>query len=351
MDHASRTTGFLVAAVVLVPLVSMTGPVAAHSDPSSWTTLQQNGSDVQPDQVVIEVELHSDGTARWNVQYRVRLHNQTMMDAFAAVRERIESNRLERAGTFRLRAKPTVTAASNETGREMELRAVTVDAEQRQVVGAPDRYGVVTYTFEWTNFAAVGDGTLVAGNALSQFFLGDQTTMLVTWPEDYRLVEAEPGSDEDRNDAVVWRGPKEFTADGPRVVVEPTDDASTTLPVSPVWLAAAAVLTAALAAGWHRRRESGTAGTDNIDSSSSTPSSASASASGASAELLSDEERILRLLEENDGRMKQQAVIETLDWSETKASQVVTDLHDAEKIERYRLGRENVLALPGEMDV
>jgi hypothetical protein len=64
-------------------------------------------------------------------------------------------------------------------------------------------------------------------------------------------------------------------------------------------------------------------------------------------DLLSNEERVLALLEHNDGRMKQQAVASELDWSDAKTSQVVGKLRDAEEVETFRLGRENVVSLPG----
>jgi hypothetical protein len=63
-------------------------------------------------------------------------------------------------------------------------------------------------------------------------------------------------------------------------------------------------------------------------------------------ELLSNEERVLALLEAEGGRLKQQEVVEELDWSETKTSEVVTELRETDQIEVYRIGRNNVLALP-----
>jgi uncharacterized membrane protein len=63
-------------------------------------------------------------------------------------------------------------------------------------------------------------------------------------------------------------------------------------------------------------------------------------------ELLSNEEKVLRLVEDNGGRMKQKQVVEELDWTAAKTSQVVGDLRDDEKLESFRLGRENVLTLP-----
>ena len=64
-------------------------------------------------------------------------------------------------------------------------------------------------------------------------------------------------------------------------------------------------------------------------------------------DLLSNEERVLALLDHHDGRMKQQAVAAELDWSDAKTSQVIGKLRDAEEVETFRLGRENVVALPG----
>jgi hypothetical protein len=67
-------------------------------------------------------------------------------------------------------------------------------------------------------------------------------------------------------------------------------------------------------------------------------------------ELLSPEERVLRLLERNGGRMKQKRVTEELDWSAARTSQVVGNLRDEGDVESFRLGRENVLKFPDDDD-
>jgi hypothetical protein len=63
-------------------------------------------------------------------------------------------------------------------------------------------------------------------------------------------------------------------------------------------------------------------------------------------ELLSNEERVLRLLDQHGGRIKQQQVAGELDWTDAKTSQVVSELREAGELESFRLGRENVLTLP-----
>lgn len=65
-------------------------------------------------------------------------------------------------------------------------------------------------------------------------------------------------------------------------------------------------------------------------------------------ELLSPEERVMRLVTERGGRIKQQEVVSELDWSAARTSQVVGSLRESGDIETFRLGRENVLKLPEE---
>jgi uncharacterized membrane protein len=71
-------------------------------------------------------------------------------------------------------------------------------------------------------------------------------------------------------------------------------------------------------------------------------------ADGLDEELLSNEERVLRVLEDEGGRAKQQEVVEALGWTEAKTSQVVSGMRDEGTIDGFRLGRENVLTLPEE---
>jgi hypothetical protein len=67
-------------------------------------------------------------------------------------------------------------------------------------------------------------------------------------------------------------------------------------------------------------------------------------------ELLSPEERVMRLVRDRGGRMKQQEVVSELDWSAARTSQVVSGLREDGALETFRLGRENVLKLPEDGD-
>jgi hypothetical protein len=128
-----------------------------------------------------------------------------------------------------------------------------------------------------------------------------------------------------------WRRPSGGSRPGPGSDAGPADDAAGADAVAPDGSAAAGV-------------------DDGNERERAPASDADGTAGGAAAdeELLSNEERVLRLLEERGGRTKQQEVVDALGWTEAKTSQVVSGMREDGAIDSFRLGRENVLTLPDE---
>lgn len=95
---------------------------------------------------------------------------------------------------------------------------------------------------------------------------------------------------------------------------------------------------------WNRRdEESARAGdeernqaTDDVDRNSSLD-----------APIQSDESVILQRLEERDGSTRQGALAESTEWSASKVSRVLSRMEERDVIERYQLGREKIVCLPG----
>jgi hypothetical protein len=335
---------------------------------------------VDYDDVLLAVDLEEDGDASWRLAYRVRLNDDNTTQAFEDLRADIRENPENYTGQFRERMGRTAASASNATGREMAIRNVTVAAETEQL---PREYGVVTYRFTWTNFAAVDGERLRAGDAISGFFLDESTTLLVTWPEDYRLESVAPRDPATMGtDRVTWSGPLEFTDGEPRLVLAPgtttgeptTPDTAGGFPLVPT-LGVTLLLALGVAGFLYTRRRSAgrpdsdggsEASVDGRDSGDGPAAGANAGASAAGttdgtdaaasaadeegppAELLSNEEQVLKLLEDNGGRMKQQQVVAELDWTEAKTSQVIGGMREEGEVETFRIGRENVVTLPDE---
>nr|WP_255479282.1 helix-turn-helix domain-containing protein [Natronomonas sp. LN261] len=64
-------------------------------------------------------------------------------------------------------------------------------------------------------------------------------------------------------------------------------------------------------------------------------------------ELRSDDERVISLLEERGGRMKQVDIVANTDWSKSKVSMLLSEMEDEGVISRLRVGRENIVSLAG----
>ena len=355
-------------AVVALALSAVSAGVAVQGGPGP---VGQAGIDA--DSTTLAAAVGPDGDADWRVTYRIELDDENATDAFESLRQDIEANRSRFVATFRDRIEATAASAENATGREMSVGNFSVEVETR---AQPDTtFGVVTYRFEWDGFAATDGDRVAAGDALDGLILDSGTALRVAWPDGYGVTDVTPGSTERTDGAVVWRGPADFESGEPRVTVQqgvgptPTQTASPggggnvgpgdgdgtdgtlggLLPVAALLLVAGVAGSVLLA----RRRGAGPAGTgEGSDGTRNDADGPEVGAAGGDTsatppeELLSNEERVLRLLEETGGRMKQQEVAEELDWTAAKTSQVVGDLRDDGELDSFRLGRENVLTLP-----
>ncbi|ADE04436.1 DUF7345 domain-containing protein [Haloferax volcanii] len=393
----------LCAALCVLAVVAPTAAAqeSTASGPGVEPLVQQG---VEPDSTRIVVEVSERGDARWEIQYWTWLDDENTTEAFRSLQDDVRANPDDYTAAFAERIASTVGAAENATGREMAATNVSVAAETRSL---PDSFGVVSYSFEWSNFAAVDGDRLVVGDAIEGFFLDSSSRLILSWPDDYGVTTVEPAGDETRENAVIWRGTQtEFVSGEPNVVLErgaggsepsatptptPTPGDSETpaasddsFPTTTAVIALALVVLVGAGAVYLRSRGAlggGDGGAGAVDATGGTdadaPADSTAATSRATAdagadtaaaddtdqsdasddgepspppELLSNEERVLRLIESRGGRIKQQEVAGALDWTDAKTSKVVRGMRDEGTIEGFRLGRENVLRLPEDDD-
>lgn len=358
-----RTTASLAIACCLAVGVLAGASVGVGGVGTGDVVLQEEA--VDPDDVLITVEIDADGDAVWSIEYRTRLATDDNETAFEAFRSDLEANPEAYTDRFRERMETTVAESASATGREMSVSNVSVTAERREI---PQEYGVVVYRFRWNGFADVEEGRITAGDAIDGLFLDEESSLILSWPESHELAEASPDPTERRDGAVVWVGPTDFTAGEPRIAAE----RGSVVTAVPSWLPlllGAVFLVGALAAYVRRDREAtpdadgsaagaeraepAVATADDAESDDETANDGAAEdepAPPVDEELLSNEEQVLRLIEREGGRMKQKRVAEELDWTDAKTSQVTTGLRDEGELDGFRLGRENVLSLPDDDD-
>jgi hypothetical protein len=290
---------------------------------------------VDADVVVMTADVDKRGNAAWSITYRVRLADDSDEAAFDDIQTDIQTNTTIYTDRFRDRMVRTARTAENATGRNMTIENISVETTRETF---SQTYGVITYRFTWQNFAAVDDERIIVGDALAGFFLDSGTSLTLRWPASYQAETVDPTPDDQSNQSVTWRGQQSFGTDEPRVVTIPDQSGSSGgLLVGGIVAVVGVVI--AFVLGRRYVADQSNDGTTEQHGNDSPP-----------ADLLSNEEQVLTLLEDNGGRLKQQRIGTELEWTDAKTSQVIGDLRDDDRVETFRIGRENVVTLP-ETDV
>jgi len=379
---------FLVAALFAgIPAVDV-GPIdraTSHGDaPMAASTAgvqddapagfsQQSEETDQFDSVEFRITVHENGTAVWTFSYERRLANASEREQFEAFAEEFRTNESHPLYEgFRSQATGLVDAGSAATGREMTASAFRRDAGVREE--RLNRPGVVTMSFRWSNFARENGKRLIVGDVFEGgLYVGEDQSLVLERGDGVVFTEALPsegrtiaGDNLTTSDTVTWVGPTDFTDNRPRAVfappdaAEPTDDTATK-PASggsDPWMMIAGVVVLLLGVGsavaW--RRDGGVlagSGATTTDRATADPTATVDEESDEGAggvpeeELLTDEDRVTALLEENGGRMKQVNIVEETGWSKSKVSMLLSDMEEDGRISKLRVGRENIISLDG----
>ena len=371
-DRATVSIATLLVAACFLAAVAVAAPADAQS-----VAAPQVGDQPDPDNTITRIELAADGSATWEITFRTRLGNDTETAEYERFQEEFRSNTSRYLGPFSDRMSGVVAAANDSSAREMRAADFAAETAIQEV---PRRWGVVRFRFTWTGFAAVEDDAVVAGDVFAGgFFIDEDDALAITAPDGYVVESASPAPAETADGVVEWRGREDFADGRPRVRAVPTtgdggggaDGGPWTgvdgrvIPVGAFVLVGGLLVALAGAAYGIRTgcvsidREAaaegepgessaeGPAGTAADDEKSDRVDDIGDAVGGAAGDpdLLTDEDRVRRLLCEREGRMKQSAIVDELGWSKSKASRVLSRMADEGEVEKLRIGRENVIDL------
>ncbi|RQG91867.1 hypothetical protein EA473_18830 [Natrarchaeobius chitinivorans] len=332
---------------------------------------------------VIRINISDDGDTHWTVESRYLLtddEDEELFDEYATAVTRGERD----AGYDESQFEPFVQNAAEATDREMALEDAGWNEPRIEVPDEDEnleedvRIGVISYSFTWTNLATVENDRIYFGDALDP-----SAGIGMQLDENQRLViESPPNYGLETPTQLSWEGPHQFEEGELEIVFLRGAGSADFVPAELLPLIAGAI--AVLIAGYllYRRQqssdalpewlpipdryESENAGQNDVSPEPSTADGADtrrgadpnpAGVSGASVEfdeepddvdleLLSDEERVHRLLRQNGGRMKQANIVKETGWSNAKVSQLLSKMDDDDEIEKLRIGRENLITLP-----
>ncbi|MFB6118844.1 helix-turn-helix transcriptional regulator [Halosegnis sp.] len=360
-------------ALLCLLLLAAAAPPAAGA-PAAGPALQE--TDLPPESTTITIQMRANGDAELTLSTRFRLDDENDSAAFDQLAAEFRSGDADIAydvATFERAA----AAAANATGREMRIRDVQYNTTRMTEENVT--YGRLAVHFRWTNFAEQAGDRIRLGDAFNTTTgtwlpgLASGQTLIIRPPPGYAVLNSPPDVGV-QNGAFRWDGPRDFepgylgaiTYTGATPTPTPTTTAPTDEGGLPIGLlgGGAVLLAIAVVAAVLLVRQ----GEFDVDGAGSGSTSAdggaddgggdeppAADADGAASagaspdpELLSDEERVERLLERNGGRMKQATIVEETGWSNAKVSQLLSGMADEGRVDKLRIGRENLISLPDE---
>lgn len=341
---------------------------------SRTTVSQVNDSDASANLTepeIVVVELRENGDARFSIRKEFSIETDAREEAFDELAAEWTSGQHELGlSTYR----EIVAATAERTGREME-----VSGEQRES-SRTEHVGVIERQFTWTNFGEATDDRVEVGDAFRdeegvwQRSLLEGQRLVVEAPSGYAVDDHPPGPRQE-GDSLIWEGPRTFEPDDLEMAFARDGDGSSVNLTTIIFvglglllaIGAAALLWrdvagddakeaeplagAGAAVGSLRARLFPGAGNPEADGGATAGERTDDSPEQEAAvdpALLSDEERVERLLERNGGRMKQADVVKETGWSNAKVSQLLSEMADAGRVDKLRIGRENLISLPDE---
>jgi uncharacterized membrane protein len=341
------------------------------------------------DTTTFEIRVYANGSTRWTIQHGRPLDNETEIERFREFASSFEDTDTEAFRNFRTRARRLTAFGTNATDRGMNA---TGFAREARVVELGQTRGVVELSFLWTNFARTDGSRVIVDDVFEggMFVDAGQRLVVARGPDlAFDSVAPEPDSrsvegNTTASETVTWFGQRQFADRRPRVVLVPPESGSgpsdsvssdsasgsgtsTGTPTEatrskrgigmvPVVVAFVVLLGLGGGLAWyagafpHPRGPWGTSGdaagtesvaaseADAVDSASPVPDE----------QLLSDEDRVIELLDEHGGRMKQVRIVEETDWSKSKVSMLLSKMEDEGRISKLRVGRENIISKAGE---
>ncbi|HET7323092.1 MAG TPA: hypothetical protein VFJ06_02045 [Halococcus sp.] len=356
----SRAVVGVFIAVVAVVAVATPGLVLGQSSGASQTQPTATTTNT-----TIAIHPHPNGDARVLVFTTFTLNDSNETAAFRALAREFENgNTGFSIGAFRRAA----NQSSIVTGRSMNITNVTRNATIEGENTTRTDIGKLALGFTWTNFARTSSGTLLVGDVFNTTHgtwlpgLTENQVLVIESPRGYAITRSPVGFS---NGTLRWEGPTKFEPGTPSVAFErragadrpPNRDGDNPEPSAPTPLfafGAGVVVLCVVVAGTYvlrRREETDERGDGKVTAAQ--PAEHTEDAPPADPpneeekdELLSDEERVERLLERNDGRMKQATIVTETGWSNAKVSQLLSAMDEEGRIDKLRIGRENLISLP-----
>lgn len=278
------------------------------------------------------VEIHDNGTASWTIQQNAYLQTEDDKTSF----KQLISRAITYIDQFSSEVATVINQAYSTTGRLMTAEHIAVGGNITESnVGA---YGFLVYSFDWTNFATVGNTDITMGDAFSnESFIFGPGGLSILLPTGYDVKSCSPSPDYNSNNSLKWNMTSGLRDGEPTILLSRTEGA-TFLPFPFLFEASLTIVgmvSASILVLRTRKRKK--------ESSLQTIPDETINEGG-------NTERILALLRKGGGQVLQSKITEQLRFSKAKTSRILRDMENKGFIKRQKSGREKVVSLQKELE-
>jgi len=280
------------------------------------------------------INVKDDGAAIWNVEYRTELFTEGDTDAFKNYSAQLNSVYLK---DFKELMQNSVSSASNATSRKMMAGGFAGEAS---IENAPTgNFGIVHYSFTWTNFAKLdSDKNIYIGDVFAGgLYISKENALIIQYPSGYTTAMVTPQPDLVR-DGMIWYGLRSFNVGEPTILLKPP---------SPWILFAIALIAAAAAIAliFLFRRKSKVIN-DPVNEVKGTTEDSTL----AGADMMDLEDRIVALLKDGGGSLYQSDITRKLELPKSTVSSALNALHEKKIIQKIKKGRENLIRFANQLE-
>lgn len=268
------------------------------------------------------IDIKENGSAIWNVEYRTLLTTNDDFNSFDNYSKQLKSVYIPE---FMELMQRSASEASSATSRSMVARDFSGNTSIQST--PTGKYGIVSFTFTWTNFATLDPlniGDVFAGG----LYLSKDNTLIITYPSGFTVEEVTPSPDQNR-DELIWYGLRSFGTGEPRITLSKAAFPWGTGAIVVVFIAV-------IVAGSYliRRRKEEKMNPKPAQNMEITE-----------LDMMDVEERIIKILKEGGGELYQSEIGRQLDLPKSSVSSALNQLHDKKLILKIKKGRENLIRL------
>lgn len=404
MVRHPHVIGFVILSVCLTGLVGVAGGTSSTQAAVSEQPAVVDAGDISdstPDgfsRTTYTLTVYENESVRWTTTHSRPL-NESEVSTFESYATEFNNTETDLYREFVAQAESLAATGAQSTTRTMNATNFRKRAYVDQGGLRLGTQGKVEMSFLWTNLASSDGDHVTLGEAFDAgLYVGPNQQLFVRpGPQlAFESVYPDPLSKDDpdslvESEWIAWEGEYEFNPERPLIRFQPAGQTITTTQTTVS--TPATTVSPGQSPTTEPAETSGSGGIDGLfvvglivllliggtialyrtvlsadegDEGAATASTPPSDDGGAAAEtpdrsasatesattvtdedFLSDTDRVETLLESNGGRMRQSAIVEETDWSKSKVSMLLSDMEDDDEITKLRVGRENIISLPG----